>query len=120
MEKLTPSSGDMNAFMDKLSPSNKKIVKNLRKIILKAVPNVDEEIKWGMPCYSQNVMICNIIPAKAHVSLAFFKGVGLTDPNRLLEGEGKKMRHIKLRSENEIKTKIIAAWVREAVSLNPR
>ncbi len=110
----------MNAFISKLSPSNRKIVKNLRGIILKAVPNVEEAIKWGMPCYSQNGMICHIIPAKAHVSLAFSKGVGLTDPNSLLQGEGKKMRHIKLRSENEIKTKIIATWVREAVSLNSK
>lgn len=33
----------------------------------------------------------------AHVNVGFFQGAGLPDPGRLLEGNGKYMRHVKLR-----------------------
>lgn len=32
----------------------------------------------------------------AHVNVGFFRGASLADPNRLLEGTGKFMRHVKL------------------------
>lgn len=33
----------------------------------------------------------------AHVNIGFFHGATLDDPSRLLEGAGKRMRHVKLR-----------------------
>jgi hypothetical protein len=33
----------------------------------------------------------------AHVNVGFFYGAGLTDPKRLLQGNGKRMRHVKLK-----------------------
>ena len=33
----------------------------------------------------------------AHVNVGFFQGAGLADPARLLEGGGKRMRHVKLK-----------------------
>ena len=33
----------------------------------------------------------------SHVNVGFFQGAGLPDPARLLQGEGKRMRHVKLR-----------------------
>ena len=34
----------------------------------------------------------------AHVNVGFFRGASLPDPGRLLQGTGKFMRHVKLRS----------------------
>ena len=34
---------------------------------------------------------------RAHASVGFYYGAALADPARLLEGEGKRMRHVKLR-----------------------
>lgn len=39
---------------------------------------------------------------KAHVNVGFFGGAELDDPNGLLEGTGKFMRHVKLRPESEV------------------
>lgn len=33
---------------------------------------------------------------RAHVNVGFFRGAELPDPTRLLEGTGKRMRHVKL------------------------
>jgi hypothetical protein len=38
----------------------------------------------------------------AHVNVGFFRGSELDDPARLLEGTGKRMRHVKLRPGSEV------------------
>lgn len=39
---------------------------------------------------------------KAHVNVGFFRGAELPDPAGLLEGNGKYMRHVKLRPERDV------------------
>ena len=39
---------------------------------------------------------------KDHVNVGFFFGAALDDPARLLEGSGKRMRHVKLRPGGEL------------------
>ena len=39
---------------------------------------------------------------KAHVNVGFFRGAEIDDPERLLEGAGKFMRHVKLRLERDV------------------
>ncbi len=41
---------------------------------------------------------------KAHVNVGFFRGTELADPDGLLEGTGKLMRHVKLRPDGNIYT----------------
>ncbi len=38
----------------------------------------------------------------AHVNVGFFQGTKLADPGGLLEGAGKRMRHVKLRPEGNV------------------
>lgn len=51
----------------------------------------------------------------AHVNVGFFHGNALPDPARLLQGTGKRMRHVKLHpgtptSTAEVEKLITAAW----------
>ncbi len=39
---------------------------------------------------------------KAHVNVGFFHGAEIADPEGLLEGTGKFMRHVKLRPERDV------------------
>jgi hypothetical protein len=39
---------------------------------------------------------------RAHVNVGFFRGAEIADPKRLLEGNGKFMRHVKLRPERDV------------------
>lgn len=53
---------------------------------------------------------------KNHVNVGFFRGADLPDPDGLLEGNGKFMRHVKLRpdqrvNEAALKTLIHAAYI---------
>src|SRR5262245_5086927 len=39
---------------------------------------------------------------KAHVNVGFFRGAEISDPERLLEGTGRFMRHVKLRPDSDV------------------
>src|SRR5678810_937423 len=43
-----------------------------------------------------------IMPMRGYVNLGFYQGAALADPQRLLEGTGKGLRHIKIRSLAEV------------------
>lgn len=46
--------------------------------------------------------ICLIVVYRAHANLLFPRGVDLKDPGRLLEGSGKAMRHVKMRTPADV------------------
>jgi hypothetical protein len=46
-----------------------------------------------------------IAPQTKHVNLGFYHGAVLKDPAGLLDGAGKNLRHVKIRSLSEISTK---------------
>lgn len=50
----------------------------------------------------------------AHVNVGFFQGAELEDPDRLLEGTGKFMRHVKLRPGEPIDEAALERLIRAA------
>ena len=60
----------------------------------------------------------------AHVNVGFFRGAELADPDNLLQGSGKFMRHVKLRPDamvdlNALETLIETAYIDIKRRLNP-
>ena len=49
-----------------------------------------------------------------HINVGFFNGVGLPDPAGLLEGTGKRMRHVKLRPDRLPDAAALSALIRAA------
>ena len=50
----------------------------------------------------------------AHVNVGFFRGAELPDPDGLLEGTGKFMRHVKLRPDGEVDAAALATLISTA------
>lgn len=50
----------------------------------------------------------------AHVSVGFFHGAELLDPAGLLEGTGKRMRHVKVRPDGEVDATALKALIHAA------
>lgn len=50
----------------------------------------------------------------AHVNVGFFHGAFLRDPARLLQGSGKRMRHLKLTPETHANTAALAGLIKSA------
>ena len=51
---------------------------------------------------------------KAHVNVGFFRGAEIADPDGLLEGTGKFMRHVKLRSERDVDARALMKLIETA------
>jgi hypothetical protein len=51
---------------------------------------------------------------KAHVNVGFFRGAELADPDDLLEGTGKRMRHVKLRPAGDVDSAALAKLIETA------
>ena len=88
-------------------------------MILKAVPGANESIKWGTPVYENNGPVCFLCKGKGFIALQFGSiGTSLKDPDGLLEGTGKKMRHVKIRPGEDIRKQEFTSWVKAAASAN--
>jgi hypothetical protein len=86
----------------------KEIATRLRKLILEIYPDVVEVpwpkqriIGYGVGPKKMSEHFCYIGAHGDHVNLGFYYGAELWDPEGLLEGTGKKMRHIKIRKLEE-------------------
>ena len=51
---------------------------------------------------------------RSHVNVGFFNGAALRDPSGLLEGTGKRMRHVKLKPGFDIDSSSLTALIDDA------
>ncbi len=105
----------------------KEIARGLRKLIFEVYPPVVEVVweKQGISGYGSGVkkmseQFCYIALLKNHVNLGFYYGVDLNDPTGLLEGTGKKLRHIKIRSPAELKNPELRHLIQRASKYLPK
>ena len=105
-------------WLASLQPPLRPIAESLRRLILETDPDLSESIKWGNPTFERVGKVCYLAATKAYVSLGFFNGAALTDPEGIIEGTGKKMRHVKVRVLEDIRSELLSSWVRQAVELN--
>ena len=96
----------VDEYIKKQKSPQKEICERLRKIILKTIPEINEEMRVGVPCYGYtNKDICGkyyIAALKDHVNLGFSLK-GLTEEEiKFFEGTGKTMKHIKVYSLKNI------------------
>ncbi len=109
-------SKEVTEYINILPEDKKEIVKALREIILSIDPSLNESLKWKQPVYSKKEDICYIFPTGGHVNLGFYRAIELKDPKNLLEGTGKNMRHIKIRSLEDIDKEYFWELVSDAIS----
>ncbi len=83
----------------------KEIAERLRALIIEVYPGVVEVpwpkqkiIGYGVGPKKMSQHFCYIGAFKAHVNLGFYYGADLPDPLGLMDGTGKKLRHIKLKN----------------------
>jgi len=101
-------------YIDEAPEKQRKIMEIIRKTIHDKVPHVLEEFKWSRPVFRTNHDFAYLKTTKAYVTLGFFHAQILDDPDNLLEGTGKDMRHIKLKNVESIDIPLIEAWIKKA------
>jgi hypothetical protein len=95
------------------------VAQEVRALVKKAVKGVEEYVNpWKIPSFDSNGPLCCFMVGKEHVTFAFMRGAALPDPEKLLEGTGKGVRHVKLRSVADVKRLGVKKLVVEAATLN--
>jgi hypothetical protein len=119
MNVSTPSE-EVRVWLEHLPSEKKPTVETLRRLIGSVAPEAHEIIYHDAlgygPTDSGFDRIVYVTVFEKHLNLGFFFGGFLPDPEGLLVGSGKRMRHLKIRSvqeaENPAITRLLAqAWV---------
>jgi hypothetical protein len=94
----------------------------LREIILEEVPNASESVYqlytvaiWFGFSGKMKDMFCFITTSADHINLGFPRGSTLPDPNRVLEGEGKAIRHIKFANLRDLERPFVRRYIRASI-----
>ena len=99
---------------------NQDVIRALRTFVKRVAPQLQESVKWGNGCWVQGkVPVAYVYSALDHVQFGFFGGSSLKDPSGLLEGEGKYVRHIKVRRRSDIDEKKFGTLLRQAAHWEP-
>jgi len=91
--------------ISKASPDIQEIAHAARDLLIEVMSDITD---------------CYIAPFKKHVNLGFMYGADLPDPEGLLEGVGKPMRHIKIRSLDDLKQPAVKKLVEVASKHLPK
>ncbi len=91
---MSPTDKKVDAYISKQKSPQKEVCQRLREIIHKALPEIDEEMKWGVPTFGGGKFY--IVALKDHVNLGFsLEGLSEAEVG-LLRGSGKTMKHIEI------------------------
>ncbi len=108
---------DIEEYLTGREQEPSKLAKSVRKLILDTFPDLDEVVKWGHLVYEKDRKICSIMVHKDHANLQIWRGAELDDPEKLLQGEGKSMRHVKVYSPEEVKSDYFQFLLKQAAEL---
>lgn len=113
---------EIDEFLTQYSTAVLSNTLKLRAIILKNLPEVQEQIdlpaKMIAYAYGQKYseMICTLVPSKKGLKLGFYKGVDLPDPENVLSGNGKISRYMEIKTPNDINTTALTTLLKEALA----
>ena len=96
-------SNDFEEMLTSASPEVAALARQAKTVIQNVMPNVVEVVwlnqniaSYGVVPKKMSEQFCYIALFKARLNLGFYYGSDLPDPEKLLEGSGKNLRHIKI------------------------
>jgi hypothetical protein len=114
--------GSFEDILAAAKPELRAVCKSLRRLII-ALHERHVEIVWprqriasfGTGPKKMSEHYAYIAVQGSYVNLGFYRGAILADPQRLPEGTGKNLRHIKIRDIAAAKKPAVAALLRQAI-----
>jgi uncharacterized protein YdeI (YjbR/CyaY-like superfamily) len=106
----------VDAYIDRSADFARPILTHLRDVVHAAVPEVQEEIKWGMPAFTYKGILCGVAAFKEHCAFNFWKHsliVGGERPEDAMGSFGRITRLADLPPDD-----VLAGYLREAKRLN--
>lgn len=103
-------SPDAEQLLSGYEPAVRELALGARALILDVVPDATEEVdlKDRLIAFARGPrmadLVCVVMPLKAGVNLGIAGGAQLPDPDRLLQGTGKRHRHVRLSSPADLES----------------
>ena len=110
----------VDTFLKGYSPQVREIAVKARETILSVMPRATEKVypAWKVIQYGSGAdmksVFAVISPQRERVNLGLANGADLPDPEGLLEGSGKGIRHVKLTSAQAAMAPAVKELVRGA------
>lgn len=115
-----PPQGTVEDYVAKVIPWQRAVIEKLRAVIRSGAPEARESLRWGQPVYEHGGPFAYVKAHTTHVNFGFWRGAELDDPKRLLQGEGERMRHVKLLEGQPLDELALGVLVKQAVKLNQK
>ena len=115
---MTPTAEE---FFANYSPDVRAVAMQARQLVLSVVPDATEHVDTGnkVVVYATGgrmaEMVSYISAHKAHVNIGL-RGADLPDPAGLMEGTGKQLRHVKLRTPEDVNNPALRALLETALA----
>ncbi len=113
--------GQFRDLLQQASEPLRPVMDRLRTLILDIHPETCEVVRLGersatYGCGPRKMIegYAYIMPFRSWINLGFFRGTSLVDPQGLLEGTGAKLRHVKIRTVNDVQQPGIRGLIKEA------
>src|SRR3984893_13655404 len=118
-----PPDRPLLTYLGHYNPHISHLTLALREIVLEEAPDAIESIVktyavaigfsfTGKPLKDG---FCHIVTYSSHVNLGFNRGALLPDPNGVLQGTGKLIRHVTMRKENELDRPFVRRYLQAAI-----
>lgn len=108
------------------SPPVREAAERLRALIRQAAPEVIESVDmadhllaYGWSSRMRDLMFA-VAPHTAHVNLQIADGAYLPDPASIVEGTGKRIRHVKCRSVADVERPAVRAVIDAQLEARPK
>jgi hypothetical protein len=96
------------------SSQNQRLITALSKIVKETAPAFTTSVKWGQGCWIQgDTPKIYIHTEPDHVQFGFYAGSSLKDPENLLVGGGKYVRHVKVFTAKDIDRDALIALIEQ-------
>ncbi|HXA79030.1 MAG TPA: DUF1801 domain-containing protein [Candidatus Acidoferrales bacterium] len=119
MDPKRNSASHVDAYVRAKNSKLQAVAKGLRALVKAAAPQLKEGVNpWGLPMFDSSGPFGYFMIGKSHVTFGLYAGTSLDDPEQLLEGTGKSLRHVKLRSVEDLKRSGLRKLVKSAVRFN--
>ncbi|HXP23739.1 MAG TPA: DUF1801 domain-containing protein [Candidatus Sulfotelmatobacter sp.] len=121
MKKIENGSEWIDAYVERKGRNLKGVAQGLRQLVSKTVAGARETVNpWKIPTFESNGPMCYFSIASDHLTFGFLRGTSLPDPQLLLEGTGKRLRHVKLRALEDLRQPALKKLIQAAARLNEK
>jgi hypothetical protein len=110
----------VDRYIYEFDDDSRIVMEVLRELIFHNVPDVEESIKWHIPCYSWKGLLCYINKEKKSkkVVLGFIEGVCLKDNYGILNTDTSQIRKLLFKTLDDLNEDIIADFLKQATEIN--